>query len=658
MKRLLLLSFVLTALQSALTFPATSQDTCYTNSASIIDSATIPTSDSIKVLVVFVQILGDDSTSTAWPDSTLPSWTTTFVNSTTGGTYSWNNLSQYFNEMSNGDFQVVGDVYDSLVITDDTLGSYNNIGEINYEVLNKIDPYVDFSEYDILDGNDFGSDGKVDFIYMIYRNVEKMYNMMYDRGYYTGIARLELSDTIKTDGVEIYYDSTKDITGGIQMRNGYLGDEYTMYVAAHELGHYLFGAGHFSGLGNLGLMLNGPCWNCGRGMSSWEREHLGWISFITCSADTFHWMTDYMTTDKVIKVPTYGGESFLFEYRRGISDHDEAADEGIYVYHVRRDGWYPWLEVECADGNWNFVKNTITETLSRTTPNKNGRNEMNYWSGDYKCVIPIYHENAAWGDDEDAFDLSFNNVFSPVSNPPSTNLYDTTFTMEVTHKVYNTYRIEFYFSDPYEGPPSKPIGLTCSGDYNSEVELSWTANIEPDMIGGQYKIYRAEVSGTGDPTSWSLAETIDAYSGTTAVTSWTDDESLVYTGPRWLHYKMTAVDTQDYVSVYSDPAKYNAKLPKGLIESENEVKNYDLSVNYPNPFNPSTKINYQLPNDAHVKLYIYNTLGQLLKKLVDQNKSAGRYTIEFNASNLPSGIYFYRIQAGEYVSVKKMLLMK
>jgi parallel beta-helix repeat protein len=94
------------------------------------------------------------------------------------------------------------------------------------------------------------------------------------------------------------------------------------------------------------------------------------------------------------------------------------------------------------------------------------------------------------------------------------------------------------------------------------------------------------------------------------------------------------------------------------VEDEETVNNFRLYQNYPNPFNPSTKISYSLKTEGRVSLKIYNTLGEEVIKLVDEIKPAGIYEAGFNASELPSGIYIYRMQSGEYVSSKKMLLIK
>jgi hypothetical protein len=83
-----------------------------------------------------------------------------------------------------------------------------------------------------------------------------------------------------------------------------------------------------------------------------------------------------------------------------------------------------------------------------------------------------------------------------------------------------------------------------------------------------------------------------------------------------------------------------------------------LEQNYPNPFNPSTTISYQLPEKNHVSLNVYDILGNLVTTLVNQDMDAGYYTVNWNASQLASGIYIYRIISGSYVSTKKMILMK
>ncbi len=111
--------------------------------------------------------------------------------------------------------------------------------------------------------------------------------------------------------------------------------------------------------------------------------------------------------------------------------------------------------------------------------------------------------------------------------------------------------------------------------------------------------------------------------------------------------------------VVYDPLKIpDEDFLKANDNSEHSPYQYVLKQNYPNPFNPSTMISYSIEKDGLVKLKIYNILGQEVTSLVNEQKIAGKYDIKFDASHLPSGVYFYKIQSGVFVKIKKMLLIK
>jgi len=96
----------------------------------------------------------------------------------------------------------------------------------------------------------------------------------------------------------------------------------------------------------------------------------------------------------------------------------------------------------------------------------------------------------------------------------------------------------------------------------------------------------------------------------------------------------------------------------GLAEEQIHPQKFYLSQNYPNPFNPSTKIKYSIPKISFVTLKIFDILGREISTLVNEEKPAGNYEVEFNGDELSSGIYFYKLQVGHYSEVKKMILMK
>jgi hypothetical protein len=99
------------------------------------------------------------------------------------------------------------------------------------------------------------------------------------------------------------------------------------------------------------------------------------------------------------------------------------------------------------------------------------------------------------------------------------------------------------------------------------------------------------------------------------------------------------------------------KVPTSVIDGTQPLT-YRLEQNYPNPFNPTTKIEYSIPTQAPVELKVYNLVGQEVATLVNEVQKAGAHYVKFNATNLASGMYFYRISAGDFSSVKKMVLVK
>ncbi|MGB5872230.1 MAG: T9SS type A sorting domain-containing protein, partial [Bacteroidota bacterium] len=95
------------------------------------------------------------------------------------------------------------------------------------------------------------------------------------------------------------------------------------------------------------------------------------------------------------------------------------------------------------------------------------------------------------------------------------------------------------------------------------------------------------------------------------------------------------------------------------VEEETQIPDrFTLSQNYPNPFNPSTQIQFGVPREGRILLEVYNLLGERVATLIDGHMSAGAYTVRYNASDLPSGIYYYRMTAAESVITRKMLLVK
>ncbi|HAY34191.1 MAG TPA: hypothetical protein DCY06_08635 [Bacteroidetes bacterium] len=203
----------------------------------------------------------------------------------------------------------------------------------------------------------------------------------------------------------------------------------------------------------------------------------------------------------------------------------------------------------------------------------------------------------------------------------------------------------------------------------------------------RYKIYRSLTNNLSEVPDDALAFSENHYDYiatvdilTSTLPEFTDTLKSICTPPpvfgeSWtafpVRYRVQAVDVYDDESVLSDFAATQAwniisndggpaeEDNFGITNNDSNIPTeYSLNQNYPNPFNPNTNIRYDLPNDNFVSIKIYDITGREIKSLVNEFKPAGRYIIAFNASNLSSGIYYYKIKAGDFTQVKKMMLIK
>ena len=121
-------------------------------------------------------------------------------------------------------------------------------------------------------------------------------------------------------------------------------------------------------------------------------------------------------------------------------------------------------------------------------------------------------------------------------------------------------------------------------------------------------------------------------------------------------------DTGDVVENFTHNTNFtDIQWPSATGVSEEEgltPGKYILEQNFPNPFNPSTTINFSIPQKNFVSLRVFNIIGEEVSTLINEEKDAGSYHIKFNALNIPSGIYFYKITAGSFSATRKMILIK
>jgi len=217
------------------------------------------------------------------------------------------------------------------------------------------------------------------------------------------------------------------------------------------------------------------------------------------------------------------------------------------------------------------------------------------------------------------------------------------------------------------GTPSAPSNLQMgTKKINSTTycpKLTWTANSESDLM--VYRIYRRFSS---DPPTFSKIDSV-SYQTTTYV------DYSVQTGTfDYAYYKITAVDAAPLESGFSNEVNIQTNQTSKPIatgddkESKPIPHEFIVEDNYPNPFNPSTIINYALPVQSTVRLTIYNVVGQEVIRLADENQDAGYYTARWVGANamgnpVATGLYFYKLEAlgtdgNIFTEVKKMLFLK
>ncbi len=174
-----------------------------------------------------------------------------------------------------------------------------------------------------------------------------------------------------------------------------------------------------------------------------------------------------------------------------------------------------------------------------------------------------------------------------------------------------------------------------------EVRLSWQTASETNNSGFfvQRKI----------GNNWENLDFVQGYGTTAEVHSYDYADNLSDVNYRGkVYYRLKQVD-------YDGASDYSSSVE---VTYEPKPNDFVLDQNYPNPFNPETSIKYSIPEGSHVKVTVYDLLGNQVQTLVDEYKPAGTYSVKFNGAELTSGIYIYRLQAGEFVSTKRMALIK
>ncbi len=204
----------------------------------------------------------------------------------------------------------------------------------------------------------------------------------------------------------------------------------------------------------------------------------------------------------------------------------------------------------------------------------------------------------------------------------------------------NSFNIDFWYVDDITVSYIVPVELSSftASAVNGEVTLNWTTATETNNRG-------FEIERKSSTSGYQKVGYVAGFGTTTEPKSYTYSDKDLGTGS--YTYRLKQVDL-DGSSKYSNEVDVQVSVPA----------EFALEQNYPNPFNPATIIKYSIPQDQQVKLNVYNLLGQNVITLVNGLQKAGQHEVNFNAANLASGVYFYKLEAGTRSSIKKMLLMK
>jgi len=185
--------------------------------------------------------------------------------------------------------------------------------------------------------------------------------------------------------------------------------------------------------------------------------------------------------------------------------------------------------------------------------------------------------------------------------------------------------------------------LTFSASVNkTTVSLYWQTAVEINNSG--FEVQRTIKDGND---SWAKIGFVNGNGTKNTPTNYTFSDSKIKTGK--YNYRLKQIDFNGNFTFYS----------LNTLITINAPDKFELSQNYPNPFNPTTNIEFQIPVDSKVTLKIYDITGKEVATLINNEfKSADYYTVSFNAVNLASGIYFYRITTDKFTSMKKMVMIK
>ncbi|MBK8551555.1 MAG: CHRD domain-containing protein [Ignavibacteria bacterium] len=189
-----------------------------------------------------------------------------------------------------------------------------------------------------------------------------------------------------------------------------------------------------------------------------------------------------------------------------------------------------------------------------------------------------------------------------------------------------------------EGPLPVELSAFTSNILKDKVTLNWSTSIEINNAGFDIERSSAE-------SEWIKTGSVAGNGSTISIKNYSFSERL---NSGKYNYRIKQTDFNGNFTYFNLTDEVEVGMPN----------KYSLSQNYPNPFNPVTKIDFELPDDGKISLVVYDISGRVVSTLINEFKTAGYHTVDFTASNLASGIYFYMIGAGDFQMTRKMMILK
>ncbi len=315
------------------------------------------------------------------------------------------------------------------------------------------------------------------------------------------------------------------------------------------------------------------------------------------------------------------GDSIMGVFNMDMIAYDSDLDN-VGEIHVRNYANSNSLKDQMVQVNTSY---SIGVTPSIINPGTTASDQASFWNNGYGAILLI---EEYYGGDFNAYYHSVNDLIIHFNQP-------------YYHKMSRlTLGTVATLAELTEITPVELLAFTGSVT-NSDVQLLWSTSSELNNRG--FEIERS----INNAENFVTVGFVEGKGSSAEINYYSYTDNLQLSGANQIYYRLKQIDFDGTFS-YSDVVNITYDVPAEFV----------LGQNFPNPFNPSTRIYYTVPNESFVTIKVYDFLGREVTTLVNETKSTGSYEFLFDAASLPSGVYFYTLQTENFLNTKKMILLK